>query len=314
MHPLLAARVAGQSGLVTRAQALAGGISTKAIECHLASGRWVRIHPGVYLTRPGRDDWEMRAVAALLHAGRGAALCLRSAAHAWGLLKAEPALIEVVVPAARRVRNARGVVIRRSRFVPERTDEHAWPHRIVPEHTVLDLTEGLGLDRTVSLAAKAIDRGLTTPGRLASALRNRPRQRHRSLLLDVFADVAAGAESPAEVRYLRDVERAHALPTGRRQVLTTAGLRRDVEYEEWGVVVEVDGRLGHDGWIGVQRDGRRDRAATVQGRTTLRCYWPDLVPTGCDLAVDVAHVLRGRGWTGAPRPCRPGCPVRSIRW
>ena len=72
------ARVAGQSGLLTRAQARAAGLTERAIDWRLSSGRWVAVHPGVYLTSPGRDDWEMRAVAALLHAGSGAVLVRRA--------------------------------------------------------------------------------------------------------------------------------------------------------------------------------------------------------------------------------------------
>ncbi|NUO90774.1 MAG: hypothetical protein HOQ18_08115, partial [Dermatophilaceae bacterium] len=72
---------------------------------------------------------------------------------------------------------------------------------------------------------------------------------------------------------------------------------------------EIDGRLGHGGWLDVQRDGRRDRAATVAGRTTLRCYWTDLVPTACELALEVAQVLRAKGWEGRPRGCHSACPV-----
>jgi hypothetical protein len=84
---LLRARAAGQAGLLTRAQALSGGLTRKGVECRLASGRWLVVHPGVYLTMPGRPDWETAAVAALLHAGRGSALCDSSAGHAWGLVR-----------------------------------------------------------------------------------------------------------------------------------------------------------------------------------------------------------------------------------
>ncbi|HET7398949.1 MAG TPA: type IV toxin-antitoxin system AbiEi family antitoxin domain-containing protein [Intrasporangium sp.] len=309
MDPLFAARVNGQGGVVSRAQALAAGLSGKTIECHLATGRWLRLHPGVYLTRPGRDDWEMRAVAALLHAGPGAALSHLSAAHVWSLVRQAPHPIEVVVPASRRVVAVDGVQVRRSRHASARIDPHGWPHRTTAEDTVLDLALGRPLDQAIALAAKAIDLRITSMDRLARALEQRPRQGHRSLLLEVLHDVESGAESPAEVRYVRDVERAHGLPPGRSQTPMAGGRRRDREYEEWGVVVEIDGRLGHDGWGAVQRDGQRDRAATVGGRTTLRCYWVDLVPAGCALAVDVATVLRAKGWSGTPHGCRRGCPV-----
>ncbi|MGN6754289.1 MAG: hypothetical protein ACTHJJ_17240 [Intrasporangium sp.] len=82
---LLPARLAGQSGLVSRAQALAGGYSAAKLRWKVQSGRWIAIHPAVYLTEPGRDDWETRAVAALLFVGLPSALSGASAARAWGL-------------------------------------------------------------------------------------------------------------------------------------------------------------------------------------------------------------------------------------
>ena len=308
MDALLRARAAGQSGLVSRAQALSGGMTRKAVECRLSSGRWITVHPGVYQTMPGRQDWETRAVAALLHAGHGSALCGTSAGHLWGLVRTPPDPIRVVVPATRRVRDVPGVVISRSRHAPDRVDHLAWPHRTTVEHTVLDLSDRRGPDRAIAVAAKAIGLELTSTDRLRQALAERPRQSDRSLLLEIFAEVAEGCESPAERRYIRDVERAHGLPVGRSQSPFGKAGRRDREYE-CGVVAEIDGRLGHGGWLDVQSDGRRDRAATVAGRTTLRCYWSDLVPTACALALEVAQVLRAKGWPGRPRGCGPACPV-----
>ncbi|GAA6526170.1 hypothetical protein IDVR_19660 [Intrasporangium sp. DVR] len=310
MGPLLRARILGQAGLLTRAQALTGGFTAEAIEWKLHRGQWVRVVPGVYLTTPGRDDWEMRAVAALLGAGSGAALFGRSAGHAWGLVKPEPQEIEVVIPAERRVRAPEGVVIRRSRTLTDRIHPTEWPHRVRAEHTVFDLAQGGTFDRAVALAAKAIGLELATPEGLRAALQQRRGQSHARELLDALADVADGAESPAELRYLRDVERAHALPMSRRQVpISGGGGRRDVEYEEWGLVVEIDGQLGHAAWTARQRDGRRDRKAAVAGKLTVRCHWSDLVPTGCELAADLGAILLARGWAGQLEACGEGCPA-----
>ncbi len=326
MDAITRARIAGQAGLVTRAQALAAGLSARAIEWRLAQGTWVRIHPGVYLTRPGRDDWEMRAVAGLLHAGPGSALSGRSSGHVWGLVRTEPETIEVVIPAHRKVRPVDRVVIRRSRHLPARVDPAGWPHRVAAGHTVLDLAQGGTFDRAVSLAAKGIGLGIVSADSLLAALAERRGQSHALPLREALTDVGEGSESPAELRYVGDAERAHGLPVGKRQApIPGAGLalrppvgrqilavgvgRRDVEYEEWDLVVEVDGRLGHDGWRARQRDGRRDRKAAVGGRLTVRCYWPDLVPTACELAQDLAAILTTRGWTGRARACRRGCPV-----
>lgn len=310
MEALLRARAAGQSGLLSRAQALAGGLSPKAVEWRIGSGRWQVVHPGVYQTMPGRDGWETRAVAALLHSGRGSALCGSSAGYLWGLVRAAPDEVRVVVPASRRVRDVPGVIITRSRHALERVDPTAWPHRTSVEHTVLDLCDRRGPDRAVTVAAKAIGLRLTSTDRLWTAVAERPRQSGRALLLEIFAEVAEGCESPAERRFIRDVERAHGLPRGTSQSPFGKAGRRDREYDD-GVVAEIDGRLGHGGWLDVQRDGRRDRAATVAGRTTLRCYWSDLVPTACALALEVAQVLRAKGWEGKPRGCSRACPVGS---
>ncbi len=309
---LLSARVAGQFGLVTRAQLVGAGMTLKTLECHLRAGRWVSVHRGVYLTTPGRGDWSVRATAALLVAGDGAALFRASAGYAWGLVRAEPPTVDVVVPSSRIVRSRPGVAVTRSRYAVERVDPHGWPHRVQAAHTVFDLAAGHPVDRAITLAARAVDLRLVTVGQLTDAVASRPRQAYRAVLLEALADVQDGSESAAEVRYVRDVERAHGLPTSRRQVRFGRHGRRDAEYEGFGVVVEIDGQLGHAGWEAQQRDGRRDRTALVTGRVTLRCYWTDLVPSPCELAVEVGAVLSQRGWDGIPRACGPRCAARRV--
>jgi very-short-patch-repair endonuclease len=122
-----------------------------------------------------------------------------------------------------------------------------------------------------------------------------------------------GLESAVEWRYRRDVERAHRLPTPRRQVVIRSGAalyRRDIDYEEYRVVVELDGRRGHAG-VGAFRDAARDNAALLAGRVTLRYGWWDVKCNACGSALQVATVLRARGWTGAPTPCGPTCAISA---
>lgn len=57
---------AEQSDLVTRPQRLSAGMTDAAIQWRLDRKWWVRLHPGVYLTVPGRDDWWVTALAAFL--------------------------------------------------------------------------------------------------------------------------------------------------------------------------------------------------------------------------------------------------------
>jgi len=83
---------------------------------------------------------------------------------------------------------------------------------------------------------------------------------------------------------------------------------RDVVYDEFATLVELDGRRGHEG-TGRFRDMARDNLATIGGAATLRFGWHDTVGNPCPVAVMVATVLQSRGWTGRIHPC-PRCQGR----
>ena len=179
---------------------------------------------------------------------------------------------------------------------------------------MLDLCAQARPEDVVGWVTAAVQRRRTTPVRLRRALESRERTPHRLLLQALLAEVAAGAESPIEVLYLRDVERAHGLPDGRRQQPT--GRRRgwrDVLYLAYGVVVELDGRLGHEG-LGRFRDMDRDNVALLDGLATLRFGTSDLAGRPCAVAHQVGRLLQLRGWNGQPSRCRRCLNVPSEDW
>jgi hypothetical protein len=306
-----------QRDLVTRRQCLAAGLSARTVEWRLASGRWVAVQQRVYLTRPGRDDWETRALAALLRAGSGAtaadaALCGLSAAYLWGLERTAPPSIELVVPWRRTVRPPAGATVRRSMRWDDLVHDLAYPWRTTVPATVMDVaTRGSGTD-ALAIVARAVQRGLTTGPELVAEISARGGHRFSRVLRPALADVHDGVESGAELLFLRDVERGHGLPRSRAQSPSGVGARRrhDFEYEAFGVLVEVDGRLGHEQWADRVRDGRRDRSLLTVNRVTTRLFWPDVAVTPCASARDLSRILTDRGWTGRPRRCRrEGCVV-----
>lgn len=308
---------AAQAGLVTRTQCLATGLTDEALGWRVESGRWDRIHPGVYLTTPGRDGWEVTAVGAFLRATSGdgddAALAGDAAGFVLGVVTRQPTSIDVVVAGHRRVQECDGLSVRRTARFLEVLDPLAYPWRTSAPVTVLDCAALRPPDGALAVLSRAVQKRVTSVGSLAGELRARVRHPHGALLREVLADIEDGAESAAEVRYTRDVERAHGLPVASRQQPGRAGPRRlhDNVYDEFGLVVEVDGRLGHEAWSDRVRDGRRDRAAAGEGRFTTRVFWPDVAVTPCQTAVEVGAVLTARGWSGTPRPCRrQGCVLR----
>ncbi len=185
------------------------------------------------------------------------------------------------------------------------------PPRTRIDDTVLDLTDTSHSPRAVAgWVTQACQKRLTTPERLAAALARRKKIKWRPMLEAMLIDVAEGAQSPLELKYLRAVEQAHGLPKGTRQRRNSFArvIWIDVHYGEFRTVVELDGRVGHEG-DGQFRDRRRDNRSTRQGLWTLRYGHAETFGTPCDVAAEVAGVLHKQGWRGAPRPCSSGCPL-----
>jgi hypothetical protein len=114
-----------------------------------------------------------------------------------------------------------------------------------------------------------------------------------------------------ERRYLLHVERAHGLPKARRQQRARTGsgaTHRDVEYVEQALVLELDGRLGHEWALDRWDDLNRDLDAATSGRLTLRAGWGQVLQP-CRLARVLALILAARGWTGTPHACGPRCSL-----
>lgn len=78
---------------------------------------------------------------------------------------------------------------------------------------------------------------------------------------------------------------------------------RDGHYTAQKLVVELDGRLGHE-WAADQwADLERNLRSATEELQTVRLEW-GAVAAPCRLAPLVGQVLRARGWDGSPHPCR----------
>ena len=174
--------------------------------------------------------------------------------------------------------------------------------------TVLDLCEAGSARVVEDWVTRAVQRRLTTPQQLRRALSGRGRHSCRVLLAEILENVSEGAESPLEIRYLRDVERPHGLPRGARQRPSAdRPALRDVLYERYAFIVELDGRKGHEG-EGKFRDMRRDNAALRANLSTVRYGFGDVAGSPCDVGWEVARLLMRRGWPGPFTRCSR-CPA-----
>lgn len=303
-----------QRDLLTRSQCLAAGLTDSFIRHRLRCGRWRRVHAGVYLTAPGRNDWLMRATASFLLAGDDAAFVRESAEYLWGLGSKEPRIIELAVPHAQQISSVPGARIVRRRGLERLIDDREYPWRTTIPVTVVDIATSGTEDHALATIARAVQRFSATVAQLRAEIGRRGRCRHGRLIQDVLADVENGAESAAEIRYIRDVERAHGLPTGERQATTSHGAsrRHDTRYAAYRLLVEIDGRLGHESWQDRVRDGRRDRQVLPAEGATLRVFWTDVAVTPCATAIEIGAALTAGGWDGHLHPCRRATCVVAV--
>lgn len=293
-----------QEGVLTRRQVMDAGVSRDGVKGLVASGDLRPISPGVYSIRD--VGWDQLVRAGLLIAGPGSTIGGQASAHLIGIAS-RPALIDVWAPGASSYRNRKGPhpwVFHRG----ARSQIGNPPHETV-EETVLDLCARESPDGISSWVGQALGAHRTMPDRLLGALAASGNTRNRRLIAEYIEATGPGTHSPLEARYLRDVERAHGLPSGRRQLSVSGGTRSDVAYEEYHTIVELDGVAWHWG-INQNRDSLRDAEHLSMGWVTMRFGWVDVVSRPCRIAALVADVLASRGWQAGRRRC-PECPPRT---
>jgi very-short-patch-repair endonuclease len=117
----------------------------------------------------------------------------------------------------------------------------------------------------------AVQQKLVTPERLSEAALAVRRDRRRRLVQSVVLDLLGGAESLGEIDFARECRR-RGLPEPSRQVLRRDGRNHyflDVFWDDWGLVVEIDG-IQHSWAENIVGDALRQNAVSLQGLTVLR--------------------------------------------
>jgi very-short-patch-repair endonuclease len=298
---------AAQAGVVSVEQVRNLGLPRASLRRWVRDGHWQRLTDGIYHLGV-EPTWDTRSWAGVLLGGPGARLGGEAAGHLWGLLDDPPKVIQVLVPQARQLAPRDCWTFTRER--PGVRAARTWgePPRTGVADTVVDLCADRDAEGVVDLVARSVQSHLVDAAQLLSCARSRGRLPHRATLLALLGEVGQGAESTLELCYLRDVERAHGLPRGLRQQRSrTGGEVRDVLYQEYATVVELDG-LAH--LRRILRDMRRDNAALLDGLVSLRFGWTDVSERPCRVAWQVAALLVARGWSGLPTRC-PRCALAT---
>jgi hypothetical protein len=308
-----------QSGVLSRAQALACGDEVWDIRRRIRRNEWVRLLPGVYVDHTGEPTWTQRAWAGVVYLAP-AALAGQAAIRAcvgptWRRCE-ESAPIEIAVAPDRNVAVPSGYLRRRPAHFHDSVHWNATPPRINLEDATLDIASDTSDEfATIAVLADVCQTRRTTADRILTALRRRQRLRGRAWLDGVLDDVAGGTCSVLEHGYLTRVERAHGLPGGQRQAPRATGRGseyRDVAYPRLDLEVELDGRLFHDNARQRDLDLDRDLDSAGEGRLTVRLGWGQVFDRPCRTASRLSKLMCDRGWAGTAQPCGPTCPAPQI--
>ncbi|MCK0439890.1 hypothetical protein MUG78_10585 [Gordonia alkaliphila] len=300
----LAATLDRQHGVIHRAQAVACGATDNDLRRMVRQRDLTIVQLGIYVDHTGALTWKQRAWAAVLVA-YPAALSHESVLH-----PGSGDTIHIAVDRTRKVEVIAGVAVHYRTDLARLVRWTANPPAVRLEEALLDVAAGAS---TTAAAIGVLTDGIgrrTTADRVLRTLATRTSLPRSAFLRCLLTDIRDGTCSALEHGYLDRVERPHGLPCGRRQAPTTVGRPgfRDVDYEQWGLVVELDGRKGHDDAAARDRDLERDLDAAIGAdRLTLRLGFRQVFGRACTTAAKVDAVLRRRGWTGPFVRCA-ACP------
>jgi hypothetical protein len=302
----LLALIDAQRQVISRAQALSGGLSRHAVAHRLRpGGPWRHLLPGVYLACTGTPTPVQREIAALLYAGPRSVITGGAALRHYGLPAPLSDCIDVLVPRQSQRQSAGDVRLHRTARLPEMFDALPYRRYAMPYRAAADTARWLtSLREARSVIAGAVQNDACTVGQIAGELKAGP-VRGSALLRSVLSEVGAGARSVPEAELRRLIKRA-GLPTPmfNPELHLRDGSflgRPDVWWPEAGVAVEVDSKRWHlspDDW---ERTMQRHARFGAHAIVTLH-FTPHQLRTD---PASVIATMRKAYRAGAARPRLP---------
>ncbi|MBL8923210.1 MAG: DUF559 domain-containing protein [Myxococcaceae bacterium] len=264
--------------MLHRDQALRAGLSLRQIQWRVRTGRWQRVHPGVYREAGAPTSWRASLHALVLWLGPDCVLSHRTAAELHGFPRYE-ATHALDVTVFRRVRESPGVRAHRTSHLASRELATISGLRVTSiERTLLDVSATEPQQHAQACLDHALSRKLTTLDRLEAFL-----LRHTGhagvAFLKALVHRYRGGDGPGEselesrVFELLDDE---GLPRPVRQQTVIAGgrtRRLDFRFPGTRVVLEADGYAYHSNIASFERDRARANALTLKGFRVLQWTW-----------------------------------------
>lgn len=291
------ALAADQGGVISRPQLLALGVSRGQIRANIAGQRWRKVRTQAIAISTGELTMTGEQWAGVIEAGPRAVLDGASALIASGLSGYDEESLRISVPRSSRRRRGKGLNIHQTRRYSSSDVMPSGVPRTMPEVAAIRGALWARSDKqAVLIMTMAVQQGLTTADRIGvSALRIK-RDRRRRLIQMTILDLLDGVRSISEHEFAREC-RERGLPEPSRQVRRRTRDGRyllDVYWDEWGVVVEIDG-IQH-GWVqNAVSDALRQNDVTLTDALVLRLPLLGLRVAADDFFEQIIEALRSRG-------------------
>jgi very-short-patch-repair endonuclease len=288
---------AEQGGVVSRLQLYDAGITRAQVRAHIRARRWRRVGSQSVALATGRLSRTGQFWAAVFEAGPRGFLDGASALEAAGLEHFDEPRIRVSVPRGARVRRARGLDIRQTRrWAADDVVPRGVPRTRPAVAAVRAALWARSNKQAALFLVMVVQQGLAPAQEIAEEMLRVRRDRRRVFLHAVLLDLLGGVRSISELEFARECRR-RGIPEPTRQVVRRTASGRyvlDVVWEEWGLVVEIDG-IQHTWANQVVGDALRQNELILTDALVLRLPLLGLRVAPDPFFEQIIGALRARG-------------------
>lgn len=258
MHAEVSGLLDIQGGVVTTAQALTF-LTRRGLEAHVNASELQQVWRGVY----GRGEMTvaLRLRGLDLACGTKVAVCLNTAAAAYGFDTEGHADLHVLNPGGRQLRSTEGLVVHRRAAAP--LTEVAGRPATAPAWTAIEVARGLRRPRALATLDAALRSGRCSRDELVRTLRLQSGRRGVVNVRELLPLASPLSESPMESEArLVMIDGGLPPPVLQYEVVDLEGnvWRLDFAWPEYRVAAEYDGVDWHSGPGAFVRDRRRGAA------------------------------------------------------
>lgn len=290
---------AEQHGIVSRRDLYAIGITRAEVRANVRAERWRRVGRQCICVHRGPLSQSALHRAAVHEAGPRAYLDAGSALIEAGLTGLAMPRIRVSVPRGARAWRVKGLDVRQTRrWDPDDLVADGGLRRSRVAVAAVRQAMWSRTDREAALAlTMTVQQELCTAEDIGEALLAVRRDRRRGLIAGVVLEMIGGVQSLGELDVIRECRR-RGLPEPTKQVLRRGRKGTyylDFYWEEWNLVVEVDG-IQHS-WVSqIVGDAIRQNDLVLQGARVLRLPLLGMRVARDDFFGQIEQALVAAGW------------------